>query len=753
MPFDWDKFEDASAPETSRELASPQQPEEEVGYGETALRGGLQGLSLGTSEEAMAGLETLGDLPQTGFDWQKLKDQYEKHVELQRAREAAASEQNPLTYQGSEIAAPFAVPVLGALGKAGKLGATLGGLAESAQVFNVPGKIVEGTGTALEALPGAAKLTKSLPNVARVVKGGVEGATLGGLYGAGKTENSLTSEQGLEDIKNSAEFGGVFGGGLSALAAGAHMGAVKGAGKQGVVGDISRSYLAGIEGKNLTDFNKIADQAFDYSQVTGNRWMQDEVQRIKQAFNAFQEAGEVSGQKANIADIFDSLNNMKQQAENVSDPAAQKTINQLIGLFENKAYGLEELVQKNQMVLNKTELPGQEGTPATKDQMQAKVNKLNKDAEATAAQTGEPIKQYQVVKDVRDGQEFLNIKEITPPGAEGVESAKVINKDWLPSEETVAAVDPSVEMSLDSEPFFVKERPGNTPELGMNDIVDLEKKIGQDKQSASLEPAQRNIYNEVDRLITGKAEQIEPGYAEPREQWKQMLNALDKAGINKNNAVDFDIGAVGLEEKLNSVAPEVMQNVNRDILTSIDSGYESKVATENLDRFFNMLQKAGYEDIPTIREQLEQNMRDYDLSRKMNRGQVSPGLASHNPKVAAIGALKSMGAKGAHYAGLAQSVPVAQQLSSVLPGVVTGQISNQQAGQNSIQTLSKNLSYSNTEDLTKVTEALKMDKNLAHYGTALESAIKSGDSIKKNSIIFAISQNPQARKLLETGQR
>jgi hypothetical protein len=385
--------------------------------------------------------------------------------------------------------------------------------------------------------------------------------------------------------------------------------------------------------------------------------------------------------------------------------------------------------------------------------MQAKVNKLNKDAEATAAQTGEPIKQYQVVKDVRDGQEFLNIKEITPPGAEGVESAKVINKDWLPSEETVAAVDPSVEMSLDSEPFFVKERPGNTPELGMNDIVDLEKKIGQDKQSASLEPAQRNIYNEVDRLITGKAEQIEPGYAEPREQWKQMLNALDKAGINKNNAVDFDIGAVGLEEKLNSVAPEVMQNVNRDILTSIDSGYESKVATENLDRFFNMLQKAGYEDIPTIREQLEQNMRDYDLSRKMNRGQVSPGLASHNPKVAAIGALKSMGAKGAHYAGLAQSVPVAQQLSSVLPGVVTGQISNQQAGQNSIQTLSKNLSYSNTEDLTKVTEALKMDKNLAHYGTALESAIKSGDSIKKNSIIFAISQNPQARKLLETGQR
>lgn len=808
MAFDWDKFESASEPERTPASSGEFLPNqgEQVGQIEAGLRGGAQGLSLGTSEEILAGLGTVGDLPSTGFDWQKLKAAYEQNVAAQRAREHAAAEQNPITYHGAEIAAPFLIPAAGALGAAGKLGKAGGLIAESANLLNVPGKVIEGVGAGLEALPGAAKLAKAAPMTSKILKGAGEGAILGGAYGAGKTEAPLTSEQGLNQIKESAEFGGILGGGLSTLGAGVSSLATRNAAGKGVVGDLSRAYLSGLEGKDLSNFDKIVDNVYNYGQVTGNKLLINEVQRIKNAFNTLEASGD---KKAGIAEIFDALKNMKENAKYASDPEAQKIIQGVTDTLLNKAYGLEELVQKQTFSINQKEIPGQERIPSSKEQVEGKLPELR----AT-----EPELQHQFVEkaDPVSGQKFHAIESngriSTDPGGEipigkpkrlenspenraaleeivrknqanadlqNIPYRSQITEDAMngeyilqeftskpqevggpklrfktPASEEVPGIEPRVETTLEPEPFFAKERPGmfneqggvNRAELPLRDLTEMEKLFGQRSFAAEGGSAEKEIYGTADKLFTKAVDELSPEYAQTREQFKQMSRAFNDVNIDPNKALQLDVGSPELQEVVNRVAPKEMAKINGLIAQKLEGGLEGRMAEQELEAFYNRLQKAGFKDIPQIQQKLESNMQDLLLSEKISGTKISPAIASHNPKVQALGALKSFGMRGVHEAGLLQQSPLTQNLITLAPATVGKEFAAN--NQSPVENFSRDLSYSSNEELQPVINSLKNDKNLSYLGNALEQAMANKDSVKINAIKFAISQNPEARKYL-----
>lgn len=144
---------------------------EEPGYGESAVRGGLQGITLGHSDEIGGGLQAVIDRV-TG-DKGSLSDLYHRERDAIRQKNAAAAQAHPYVYHGAEIAAGLALPVPGAeeatLARLAAAGAGYGALA----------------GVGYSDAQGAGDLAKA------GLLGAAGGAAAGGLgYAAGK---ALTS--------------------------------------------------------------------------------------------------------------------------------------------------------------------------------------------------------------------------------------------------------------------------------------------------------------------------------------------------------------------------------------------------------------------------------------------------------------------------------------------------------------------------------------------------------------------------------
>jgi len=145
---------------------------EEGGTLKSAISGVAQGITFGFSDEIAAGLRT-------GFGQ---FDDYDEALAEQRARHTKSKEESPAAFTTGEVAGSLAAPVPGL------------GLAKAA---TTAGKI--GTG---------------------VATGIIKGAAVGAAEGAGRTENSLLSEEGLLDVAKGAGLGGALGGIIPAVGAG-----------------------------------------------------------------------------------------------------------------------------------------------------------------------------------------------------------------------------------------------------------------------------------------------------------------------------------------------------------------------------------------------------------------------------------------------------------------------------------------------------------------------------------------------------
>ena len=177
---------------------------EDISKWESAARGKLQGVSWGFSDEAIGALEGIG---RSMFDKDlTFKEAYKKARDESREANRAASEANPKTYMGAEIAGSLVAPggiLLGSIGKGAKgikqlakVGATVGG--------------VEGGATGLglseeEDLKGQLRDTAIGTGIGVGMGGG-----LGGVAGViankfGKNVDEVASMEIPETIVNKAE--------------------------------------------------------------------------------------------------------------------------------------------------------------------------------------------------------------------------------------------------------------------------------------------------------------------------------------------------------------------------------------------------------------------------------------------------------------------------------------------------------------------------------------------------------------------
>lgn len=179
-----------------------------VSKGESLARGALQGVTLGTSDEAYGGLRSLTRDISRGIEKGLYGDNMLPPISYKDARDAsfqankAAQEANPKSYLGGEI-----------------LGTVAGG----------------GLGASTKAGAAAANSIRSGNLAARIIKGGLAGAASGGLYGATTAEPG----QRLEGGKLGAEYGGAIGATLPV--AGAALGGLAKGTKTAIKGALARS--------------------------------------------------------------------------------------------------------------------------------------------------------------------------------------------------------------------------------------------------------------------------------------------------------------------------------------------------------------------------------------------------------------------------------------------------------------------------------------------------------------------------------
>ena len=135
---------------------------------ESGIRGGLQGLSFGFSEEAEAKLKSL--INKTDYNY-----------ELEKAREAnrLAQEANPIAYTGSEVAGAIAPTVASAFIPGGQAGTVAGGASIATK------------------LPMLAKAFQGVKSLSPVAKGIASGAVSGLGYSEGQDIGEIASDVGM----------------------------------------------------------------------------------------------------------------------------------------------------------------------------------------------------------------------------------------------------------------------------------------------------------------------------------------------------------------------------------------------------------------------------------------------------------------------------------------------------------------------------------------------------------------------------
>lgn len=179
--FDDDLFEDVeyTAPEDMDDSLFEDEPVEEMSQLEAGVRGAAQGLTFDFADE-IAGAAQAGVGALQGEEG-SLSELYKKYRDEQRRQMEQASEEFPVTYYGSDVAAGVLPALLtggataaASVGKAVAKGATKGALKESAkQAAKVGAKVGAATGL------GASE-AETLPEMAQdVAVGGALGAGLG----------------------------------------------------------------------------------------------------------------------------------------------------------------------------------------------------------------------------------------------------------------------------------------------------------------------------------------------------------------------------------------------------------------------------------------------------------------------------------------------------------------------------------------------------------------------------------------------
>lgn len=259
----------SDTPETIVDTASSILPSMETV--EDIATGGLQGMSLGFADEAIAGVRA-GTEAMTGKDKSitDFPELYRQYQRLEQQKLEQAKERSPYAYMAGEVG-----------------GGIMSGLATS------------GAGLVAGGAPAAVKGLAP-----RAIKAAQSGAILGGITGAGTSKGELGSQEQIADVLGSAALGGVLGGGLSAA------------------GDVTKAGVKSVGGK-MDEFIKDSPLlrqmglarkfgqsgiAVNEGEKAGNLISRQQTQDITEIVNKFKSARDKIGQEigALVDDASDS---------------------------------------------------------------------------------------------------------------------------------------------------------------------------------------------------------------------------------------------------------------------------------------------------------------------------------------------------------------------------------------------------------------------------------------------------------------
>lgn len=340
-------FEDVEYKEPSMDDSLFQEveySEEPVSKTESAIRGALQGPTLGFADEAQAALETIADdmkiaaglkeMPEAEKaigtdelgkpifkDTPDSETRYEQRLKEIRDQYKAAQEANPNLYLGSEIVGGI-VPALfsGGASAMGSIGKTLGKQA-----------LKEGAETATK--EGAKKVSKEA--LKSLGKGTTTGAGYGAVSGAGYSEADTMSEL-LEDIKKGTATGAAAGV-LLPVAGKSLKGAKKGvvdpalgqlkkgakiipAVKEGIEAYDLRKLGTGILGDK--NYDKIIDRSKNIVKEKLQPFLVSEDEKFSRAIGKiYKRMDDLSGKK----DLSKELNSIEKQVKNILESGKAPT--------------------------------------------------------------------------------------------------------------------------------------------------------------------------------------------------------------------------------------------------------------------------------------------------------------------------------------------------------------------------------------------------------------------------------------------
>lgn len=199
-----------------------------------------------------------------------------------------------------------------------------------------------------------------------------------------------------------------------------------------------------------------------------------------------------------------------------------------------------------------------------------------------------------------------------------------------------------------------------------------------------------------------------------------------------------------------------------------DLNFKSFSETNNPDqalynKFDTLINKSPTSELSAtrVKDELAQNLLNFDkqhpgLLEKGGFGSVSDYAQHLNDTIKEAKTYKAY-SDASGFKSIAKALPAlasvagtatraAKQIGANTDQVVAGVSGNQ--GQKLLDSNFKMLGNANAEDLQTIASKLSTNEATKYISDSLTQALKSGDNLSKNAVIFSILQSPAARKLL-----
>lgn len=306
--------------------------------------------------------------------------------------------------------------------------------------------------------------------------------------------------------------------------------------------------------------------------------------------------------------------------------------------------------------------------------------------------------------------------------------------------------DPDAQKEIQSTLDMVK----NTidPESGTLDtenLFNLQKKLGQQTygDTGLQTPAGREFAKQADKQLGEIANENIEGLAQQNSKYSGLSTAMDLLGLDANDSLVKNVKTGELE-----LAPKTLQKIQQYVQSATTDNSTRNKAEQAVNLVMDNLDAAGI-DTQNLRHQITEASENFELAKDIGGKGIHARLPVANVKNLAwlgntLGQAVSNngpGASGALTGGLAQheEPSTSSFIRQFIPKEHSASVDN------NVQT-GKSVYDASPQELNRVTTKLRVN-GMSEKAAALEDAIRSNNTQKKNALVFALMQNPSTRTM------